>query len=442
MAISLPQLAQRVGMKLEPFQRRIVNAASGRERELLVSLPRGCGKTALLALLALHHLLSVEDARVIVVASSRAQAEHLYRYADSYARELGDPHIVRRYLTLRWCPDPDKPRTFTRSLEVWPSADPGKLHGQTYSLAIIDELQAQPRDGVYLAMASALHKRRGARLVVISTAGQGADSPLGRLRARALAQPSVTRRGAFTDARGPGMRMLEWSLPDDAPLTPRNVKKTNPASWITLDLIAEQQERLPDLAFRRYVANQWREARGYWLPVGAWQACIGEPEPSERIYVGVDVGGQGTSTAVVWLDEELNVGAWTGEGEDAVLDARDVLHELAERHSVVEIAMDPWRAGQLAAELEREGMCCIAVPQTDSRMIPASARLHRAIVEQRITLPDDEQLQAAGARTVARTSRRGWRIDGEDIGPVIALAIALDAAEAAKPQPVQLLGWL
>lgn len=49
---------------------------------------------------------------------------------------------------------------------------------------------------------------------------------------------------------------------------------------------------------------------------------------------------------------------------------------------------------------------------------------------------------AAQSRTVARASRRGRRLDGQDIGPIIALAIALDAVEAAKPEPVALLGWL
>jgi hypothetical protein len=40
---------------------------------------------------------------------------------------------------LRWCPDPDEPKTWTRSLEIRP-ADYRKLHGLTYSMAVIDEL--------------------------------------------------------------------------------------------------------------------------------------------------------------------------------------------------------------------------------------------------------------------------------------------------------------
>jgi phage terminase large subunit-like protein len=434
-----------VPIKAQRFQRSIEHAIRGPERELLISLPRGNGKTFLLAKIALDHLLAVEDARVVVIAASRQQAAHLFRYADEMARETRNSHLFRRYLVLRWCPDPLDPKTYTRSLEVWPSADPGKLHGMTFSLGIVDELQAHLKDGAYLALASALHKRPDAKLVTISTAGQGVDSPLGQLRARAMAQPKVRRKGFLTDARGPGFRMLEWSLPEDADVDdPKVVKKVNPASWITVPQLREQRERLPDLAYRRYVCNQWTEVAGHWLPPGAYQEVVGQPviEDGAKIFVGVDVGGQGTLTAVDWLDQSLNVGSWTGRGEDAVLDARDLIHELAERFTIEVVAFDPWRAGQLAAELERDGLTCVAVPQTDSRMIPASDRLNRAILEKRITLPDDDELRAASARAVAKTSRRGWRIDGDDIGPLIALAIALDEAEAAKPEPTKLLGWL
>jgi hypothetical protein len=40
------------------------------------------------------------------------------------------------------------------------------------------------------------------------------------------------------------------------------------------------------------VANQWTEREGFWLPPGAWQAWVGEPEltPGEKIWVGVKVG--------------------------------------------------------------------------------------------------------------------------------------------------------
>ena len=66
--------------------------------------------------------------------------------------------------------------------------------------------------------------------------------------------------------------------------------------------------RLPELAYRRFIANQWTERQGHWLPPGAWQSCVGVPEftDGERIWIGVDVGGERSSSAVCWVNERLS----------------------------------------------------------------------------------------------------------------------------------------
>jgi len=46
--------------------------------------------------------------------------------------------------------------------------------------------------------------------------------------------------------------------------------------------------------------------------------------------------------------------------------------------NVIELVHDPWRAQQMAMELEREGMNVVAFPQSPARLIPASDRLYRA----------------------------------------------------------------
>ena len=75
---------------------------------------------------------------------------------------------------------------------------------------------------------------------------------------------------------------------------PRVVKRANPASWVTVDQLRATRESLPDLAHRRFVANQWTERAGHWLPPGAWDRCVGEPsfEPGERIWAAIDIGGE------------------------------------------------------------------------------------------------------------------------------------------------------
>ena len=106
------------GIDLEPFQKRIARAIAGPEPEPLVTMPRGGGKTALTALIALHHLVTVPDAAIYVAAASRQQASLLFEYADRYARRLEHPNLVHRHLELRWCDDPDQPKVASRRLEV------------------------------------------------------------------------------------------------------------------------------------------------------------------------------------------------------------------------------------------------------------------------------------------------------------------------------------
>jgi phage terminase large subunit-like protein len=339
------------------------------------------------------------------------------------------------------------PTDFSRYLRVLPAEGP-KLHGLTPTLMVWDEAQAVSRDDVYPALASALHKTPGSKLVTISTAGQGVESPLGQMHRRALALQSVKHRGAFTHAVGPGFEMLEWALPADGDVDDvRAVKAANPASWISTAALREQRQRLPELAFRRFIANQWTERQGHWLPAGAWQACVGEPvfEDGERVWIGVDVGGERSSSAVAWINERLSVGVEIFHGDSGVLECLDAVRSLGHAYTVVEVVFDPWRFGQAAQELAREGVRVVEFPQHDGRMIPASQRLHSAITEGRITLPDDRELARHAADTIARHSRRGWRVDKPtketNIDAIIALCMALERCED-KPQEPRLLGWL
>jgi hypothetical protein len=130
-------------------------------------------------------------------------------------------------------------------------------------------------------------------------------------------------------------------------------------------------------------------------------------------------------------------------GDRAVLEISDIVHELAERFTILECAFDPWRAGQIGQELEQRGIRVSAFPQQDARMFPASQRLYDAIVEGRIVHGNDPQLNAPVATAIARHGRRGWRIDkanrADKVDAVVSLAMALDRLED-RPAPVKLLG--
>jgi len=109
------------------------------------------------------------------------------------------------------------------------------------------------------------------------------------------------------------------------------------------------------------------------------------------------------------------------------------------------VTYDPWRAGQLAQELARERLLVTAFPQTDARMIPATDRLYRAVVEKRLTVPDDDELRNQAANTIMRNSRRGARLDKPSLDlpndAIIAMCMALEALENVPAAP-RVIGWL
>jgi phage terminase large subunit-like protein len=441
-------LAERVNYPLEPFQRKIAKAVLGNEREALILLPRGNAKTTLTALIALHHMLSTEGAKIYFVAASVPQARIAFEAAADFARRLDHPNLAFRHLELRWCEDPDEPTVFSRHMRVLGAEGP-RLHGLSPTLMVLDELQAITRTDIYPALASALHKAPQSKLIVISTAGSGVDSPLGALRQRALGLRSVKRRGALTDAQGEDLRMLEWAVPaEDSELGIKDVKRANPALWLTPKALRAQRDRLAGVDFRRFICNQWVADITSWLPGGSWQARAGAPsfEDGQKIWIGVDVGGTEADTAVVWVNERLDVGVRIFSGDEGILHAKEQIENLAERFKIVECSYDPWRAKQLALELQERRIRTVEFPQTASRMHPASERLYRAIIEGRLTHPDNAALNRHVAAAVAKSSPRGWQLakapGGGNVDGVIALAMAVDRASEPPPPPTEFLGFL
>jgi len=282
------------------------------------------------------------------------------------------------------------------------------------------------------------------RLVVISTAAPVLDSPLGRMRARAMAG-EVTRRGGLVDAREPGiLRWLEWSVPEDRDIDDlRAVKLANPAPWVTVDTLREARARCTPPDFAQHHCNRWGVGEGQWLPPGAWTACRGEtlavPDGAE-VWCGVDIGGARSASAVVAVTAGLEVAAVeVVQGNAAVLAITAAVERLARRFAVREVAFDPMRFAGEAMRLERDhGLTMVQFDQSHARMTKASEGLHAAIVEQRLRHVGHPDLDRHIAAAVAKPTGRGWRLSkaGEDdqIDAAIALAMAVDRAQAPRPR--------
>ena len=426
-------------MVLEPFQRELIAETFGPQREVLGLLPRGNGKTSLMAARGLYELVTSPDAEIYAAAASRDQAQIMFDTARKMA--MAHPALERMITVTR-----RELRTKHGVFKVLP-AEAGHVYGLAPTVVFVDELAWHKTDELYVALRSSVHKRH-ARTITISTAGGGSEGPLHELRKRALGLPDVDRTGALTVCRGEHMVMHEWSVPIDTPIEDLEAfKAANPASWISIPDLEELREGLPEHDFKMLHGNIWIDSKSPWLPGGAWQGRAAEYEidPGERIFVGVDVGGARSDSAVVWVTEDLRLGCEIFSGESSVLDVADCVNELAERFRIVELLGDHFRLGESLFRLRERGLEVGTYPPNDSRMIPASSRLYDAIVGGNLRHPDTEALNRHVATAIARRTRRGWRIDkardGDRIDAVIAMSIAVDRALEGVPE-VRLVGWL
>ena len=100
---------------------------------------------------------------------------------------------------------------------------------------------------------------RDGQLIGISTAGDDKASPLGQLRAKAMALPDFRRdpdNAKHKIATSPSFAMHEWSLdPGDDHTDLRLIQAVNPASWLTDKLL---QEELDSPSFTPWAHKRFR----------------------------------------------------------------------------------------------------------------------------------------------------------------------------------------
>jgi phage terminase large subunit-like protein len=172
-------------------------------------LPRGNGKTAIAAGLALYELVVRGDApEVYFAAGSKDQARVALSFASSFVTEgpLADWVTVKSTLSC----------AATNGTMKVLSSEGALLHGLAPAVAILDELWALEtarQVEAYTALTSALHKRDDSYLLAITTAGYDRRSLLGQIYEQALDWPDVqrSRGGCLTIAKDEANgQLLYW----------------------------------------------------------------------------------------------------------------------------------------------------------------------------------------------------------------------------------------
>ena len=474
-------------MELQEFQRWILTPYFSDCFETGICIPTGNGKTSLLGALALYHCLNTPyDANVVLAAAARDQASKMLDQAGGFVRRT--PWLDKKF-KLQLTGHKRILSRFDNSVIQAISADAQTADGAIPTLVCVDELHRHKSSELYAILRDKCAKRQG-KIISISTAGDSEESPLGRLRTRALALPTATRQGVAVtaDDDDSGFAWRELSLTDDANHEDFElVKEANPLEIHTSDSLRRRylSASMEPWQWARFTCGIWLGGENSAFDAVAWRACGRWPdiEAGTHVWLGVDLGWRYDSTALVPFvyDESVDgtedeagkpippeiVGLPTiieapGDGSStshkAVLTAITAIHKRtpidclvidpnAEAGFLIEQMQDPERWPEL------NGLTVVEHSQNPSPMADACMGLAEAIRAGRIAHPDGHadlskrereraagltaHVLAAGAKT---TSGEHWRIvkqrGGRKIDAAVALAIvrAKRLEKPAKPK--------
>jgi phage terminase large subunit-like protein len=448
-------------LRLDPFQRTVLRDYFDGCAETLILLPKGNGKSTLLAALALYHLAVVPFADVKIVASSRPAAEQLFEFAHKMV--MASARLKRRFKVTASTRE-IRTREGLGYLKALP-AELRSIDGKAPTLVLADELHHWSKPEVYAFLAGGLGKR-GGRLVGITTAGADITSFLGQIRTNAL-RHLVTQEGAYKYARTAdgSFAMHEWSLNDGDDYEDfAAVKEANPLSTITvesLERMFNSPSTVPVLWCRLH-CNQWVQDSDAYIDQGEWRdnarpGCrIPEGVP---VFIGCDFGWRRDSTALVpvgvlsqsplmvRVDERLEITyPPVNGGSSKVADVKRQLQAFYELWPDAITVLDPNAGGNLIAEyLSDELEVTVVIQSQDaSPMAHAAGLVSELVRDGRLEHPDNadytRQIINAPAQSVGTGGdklRFGKHRDGVPNDAAIATALAVrQAAVQEEEAPV------
>lgn len=418
------------GWELETFQVAIVRDILAGVPEVWACIPEGNGKTTLMAGVALYHGAHVPNPFVPVGASTREQAEVMYRQAEGFVHR--SPGLAGQFK----CQDGYRRikclETVGR-IQVY-AADDRTADGVIPTLALLDELHRHRDLRLYRTWRGKIEKR-GGQILAISTAGEP-GSEFEEARAAILrAARRRTGRGAHVRAEGAGIVLHDWAVRDRAACEDmRQVAKANPLRAITPGALARKR-RSPTMTaehWQRFVCNIATREAGQAIDPEVWNG-LAEPgleaDRSAWTIGWLDLGWQIDTTA-------LGVLVWEAFDRRVVSGVRILAPPVAEG-SIVDALLDlqadfgpegwvydPNAGGRQMAQLLGAGehprqaargvgpLTFIEHPQDNALMSLAAARFDEAVRSGWIVHDGGAGLRTHVLNAVRQTiSGERWRYD-------------------------------
>jgi phage terminase large subunit-like protein len=443
-------------------------------RRLLLVLPKGNGKTELVAALCLAELagpvVATEDGRgglrkspnIPVAAASFEQADRLFGAARTMVNEGPlKPHLeaFETELLLK-----DRPGRMFRVAAIGGTND-----GGLPTCAGFDEIHEWEgrKERVHLVIGNSLAKRAEGLELNLSTPD---DADPGSLFGRLHAYGLKVAAGEVTD---PSFLFVWYTADlsrslDDPPQLRAAIAEANPAGWLDVDRIAARLEvdRIPEHEFRRYHLAQLVRPEGQWLPPGAWEDLAEEgrgwPADGTDIVCFFDGSYNGDSTGLVGctLDERpylFVLGHWERpDGAAEWLVPREEVKarvgEVMRRFKVRRMGYDPFgwhREGEEWGEAYGDDVVVLWETNYRKRMAAACSRFYTTTVQRALSQDGHPALARHLRNAVVKETPDGAYITKAGRGgPKIDLAVcavgALDLAatleSVVKPTPFALLG--
>lgn len=377
-------------------------------------LPRGQGKSTLVAALGLYELMcGGEGATVIVAAVDERQANIVFGIARRMV-ELNEDLASRVQVFKDKLVVPSRGASF----QCLPST-PASLEGLDYSLAICDEIGRQdPETWQVIALASG--KRERSTLIGIGTPGPRPDNVLAQLRAHAEEHPEDTSQ-VYVEYSAAGFEHHPvdcehcWEL-------------ANPAldDYLYRDALrALLPPKTTEGNFRRARLCQFVDINDSpFIPADVWaELNTGQPIADDsEVVIALDGswGGRDSDTTALVVGTVSPaphfdvLAVWANDGspgyripvtevEQAILDAR-------KRWNVKELVADPFRWGRSLQVLAAEGLKVCEFPWSPSRTTKATTDLFAAAVAGKFTHSGDATLTAHVAAATVVESNGGLRI--------------------------------
>lgn len=400
-------------MRLRPWQVELVGSvldADPRPRTAGWMMPRGQGKSTLVAALGLYDLLlGDEGASVVVAATDERQAGIVFKTA-SRMTELHEDLLGRVQVFKDRLYVPERGASF-----VCLPAEPKRLEGLDYTTCLLDEIGVVSRE-TFEVLALAQGKREQSTLIGIGTPGPDPfDSVLSDLRTYAAEHPE--------DASLVWREFSAAGFEDHPPDCRHCWALANPAldDFLHRDaMTALLPPKTREATFRRARLCQFTtETDGKFLPAGCWDGLsTGEAiDDGAEVVIALDGSFSEDTTALLLATVAPEphfhtLGVWEpADGERVpVADVEQAIRDACRRYNVTEIIADPFRWTRTLQVLEAESLPVVEFPHSPSRLTAATTDLFSAATNGKLTHSGEPKLAAHVAAAVVTEDARGLRL--------------------------------